>query len=79
MLQATPLSSLAPRLYTAAALLFVLAFRAFGQIDTGAIVGTVRDQSGAAIPKASVVITNESTGVVSNTQTNNDGNTRSLH
>jgi hypothetical protein len=43
------------------------------QIDTGAIVGTVRDQSGAAIPKASVVVKNKSTGVAFNTQTNGDG------
>ncbi len=36
---------------------------AWGQVDTGMIVGTVRDASGAAIPKAAVTITE--------TQTNN--------
>lgn len=43
------------------------------QIDTGAIVGTIRDQSGATVPKASVVVTNTSTGVMVTTQTNSDG------
>ncbi len=60
-------------LSAAAVLLFCLALPAVAQIDTGAIVGTVTDQSGASIPKASIVITNESTGVVFNTETNADG------
>ena len=43
------------------------------QIDTGAIVGTVKDQTGASVPKASIVVTNKATGAVFNTQANNDG------
>jgi hypothetical protein len=58
---------------TAVALSFFLAQPVAAQIDTGAIVGTVTDQSGASIPKASIVVTNESTGVVRNTQTNESG------
>jgi protocatechuate 3,4-dioxygenase beta subunit len=36
-------------------------------------VGTITDQSGASIPKASIVVTNEATGVVFNTRTNDSG------
>jgi hypothetical protein len=59
--------------FEAAALLFLFSVFASAQIDTGAIVGTVKDPTGAAIPKASIVVTNKSTGVTFNTQTNNDG------
>ncbi len=59
--------------FKAAALLFLFSVFASSQIDTGAIVGTVKDPTGAAIPKASIVVTNKSTGVIFNTQTNNDG------
>jgi len=73
MLQAARVSFLSLASCAAGALLFFLPLPASAQIDTGAIVGTVADQSGASIPKASIVITNESTGVVFNTQTNSDG------
>ena len=38
---------------------------AFAQLDTGTIVGTVRDQSGAVVPGATVTATQESTGTAS--------------
>ncbi|MBS1854114.1 MAG: TonB-dependent receptor [Acidobacteria bacterium] len=43
------------------------------QIDTGAIVGTVRDASGGAVPKATVELTNSATGVRRTTTTNEAG------
>ncbi len=43
------------------------------QIDTGSIVGTVRDPSGAAVPKATVAVTNTATGVAVTTETNSSG------
>ena len=43
------------------------------QIDTGAIVGMVRDPTGAAVPKASVALTNAATGEKQNTVTNASG------
>src|SRR5579863_723204 len=45
----------------------------FAQIDTGSIVGTVRDPSGAAIPKATVTLTNKATSQTSATVTNGVG------
>jgi hypothetical protein len=45
--------------------LFVLCggFGAYAQSDNGSIVGTVTDQSGAAIPNAVINVTNQATGV----------------
>jgi hypothetical protein len=43
------------------------------QIDTGSIVGTVTDPSGAAIAGATVELTNEATGVTRSVSTNGDG------
>ena len=37
---------------------------AFGQLDTGTISGTVADQTGAAVPGASVAIKNVETGIM---------------
>lgn len=45
----------------------------FSQIDTGAIVGTVRDSSGAPIPNATVSVTNKSTNQTLDTKTNGAG------
>jgi len=45
----------------------------WAQKDTGTITGTVQDPSGAAIPKASITITNANTNVVFNTETDQTG------
>ena len=55
-----------------AALLFC-ATVVYAQIDTGAIVGTVRDSSGAALVKAAITLTNAATGVVQTTASNDAG------
>src|SRR5215813_2058599 len=54
--------------------LALLGPKAFGQAVYGNIVGTVLDQSGAAVPNAKVVITDTQRSVSFNTTTNNDGN-----
>lgn len=43
------------------------------QVDTGAILGTVKDQSGGVVPGATVTITNEGTAFSLSTVTGNDG------
>ena len=39
----------------------VLCLPAYSQTDTGAIVGTITDNSGASLPKATVTVTNVGT------------------
>jgi hypothetical protein len=46
---------------------------ALAQLDTAALVGTVRDSSNAVIPGATVTATQTSTGVAVNTVTNGEG------
>ena len=53
--------------------LALLPGRALAQYENGSIVGTVRDNSGAVIPAATVTVTNRATGVVSTRQTNDSG------
>lgn len=60
------ISSHISRTIIAAAALFLLASVpvAFGQVDTGAILGTVKDTSGAVVPGAKITLTSEDTGLV---------------
>jgi len=50
-----------------------LALTAWPQASTGTVTGTVRDESGAVIPAASVALTNTATNVTLNTTTNEVG------
>src|SRR6516162_9064822 len=43
------------------------------QMDTGAVLGTIRDQSGAVVPNDSVTLTNEGTGLVVSISSGPDG------
>jgi hypothetical protein len=54
-------------------LAILAAVAAYAQIDTGAIVGSVLDPSGAAVPKATVTATNVATNEVLTTVTNSAG------
>ncbi len=56
-----------------ALLLCALALPAWAQLDTGSIVGVVRDKSGAVVPDANVRVTNTRTGIVYDVQTNGAG------
>jgi hypothetical protein len=61
-------------LYLMALLVFTfLTFGAYGQDITGRVVGTVTDNSGAVLPNAEVSITNEGTGIPSQSRTNSKG------
>src|ERR1700689_478042 len=54
-------------------LLLVQSQRVFGQVDEGAITGTVSDPSGAVIPNAQVTLTNTDQGLTLTTTTNGSG------
>jgi hypothetical protein len=54
-------------------LLFLTAIPSRAQVDTGSILGTVYDQSGAVIPGAKVTLTSEGTGVSLTTTTSAEG------
>ena len=54
-------------------LLLLFVSLAFAQLDTGTISGTVADQTGAAVPGASVGIKNVATGIVRRLVTNEAG------
>lgn len=55
------------------ALVMMASSVAIAQIDTGSIVGTVSDGSGAVIPGASLTITNQATNVSVSVTSNNQG------
>ncbi len=57
----------------AAVIMALAAAAALAQIDTGSIVGTVRDASNAPIPKATVTLTNKATNQAFTTTTNGVG------
>src|SRR5437868_2052851 len=54
-------------------ILCLTASNTYGQVDTGTILGAVRDQGGAVVPGAKVTLTNEGTGVSSTTLSRADG------
>ena len=45
----------------------------FGQFETAEVLGTVHDASGAVVPKASITLTNEQTGVAEKTFSDGSG------
>jgi hypothetical protein len=47
---------------------------AFGQFESAEVLGTVRDASGGAIPKAAVTLTNSDTGIQAKVATDENGN-----
>ncbi len=54
-------------------LLFVLALPASAQFDTATVLGSLRDQSGAALPSATVKLKNNETGITVTTQSDSNG------
>ena len=60
-------------LFLAVVAVCLLMGKAFGQADQGAVTGIVEDATGAAIPNASVTLTNVDTGLVLKTQADSSG------
>ena len=60
-------------LFAAAFVFFCLAFTLQAQVDTGTILGTVTDATGAVIPAAKVTIRNEGTSITQSTTTSASG------
>ena len=56
-----------------ALLLLLAGTPAAAQVDTGTILGTVKDQSGGVLPGATVTITHEGQGFALSTVTREDG------
>ncbi len=52
----------------------ICATTGFAQFDTATVVGSVRDSSGAVVPKATVTLKNIATGITQNLQTDEEGN-----
>jgi len=61
------------QLFTLLAITFLLPSFLAAQIDTGSIVGVVKDPTGAAIVGATITLRNEATGVSRAATTNQDG------
>jgi len=53
--------------------LLIQSRQAFGQVDEGAISGTVQDTSGALVPNATVTLLNTDQGITLQTKTNSSG------
>ena len=53
---------------------FLLAGLLHAQFENAEVLGTVRDQSGGALPKATVTLTNQDTGIKAQTSTDENGN-----
>jgi protocatechuate 3,4-dioxygenase beta subunit len=54
-------------------LIILCAVPAYAQFDTASVVGTVRDTTGAAMPDATVTLTNSETAVSLTRTTNSEG------
>lgn len=62
------------RYVSAVIALLVLSVPCWSQLDTGVILGTVLDPSGAVVPNASVIVQNQGTGAAWNLTTDSSGN-----
>lgn len=53
--------------------IFGLRLLSYGQVNSGTILGTVKDQSGAVVPNATVILTNQGTNATIQTSTAENG------
>ena len=52
---------------------------ASAQFETAVVLGTVQDSTGAAVPGATITLTNTETGITTSTQTDENGNYQFLN
>ncbi|HEY3738276.1 MAG TPA: TonB-dependent receptor [Bryobacteraceae bacterium] len=62
------------RFWMSLAVSILMGISAFAQFDTAEVVGTVRDASGSVVPKATLTLLNEETGISVKTTANDNGN-----
>jgi hypothetical protein len=55
------------------ALLLLFSATSFAQVDTGTILGTIKDATGAVVPNAKIVLTNKGLGITQRTETDENG------
>jgi len=65
---------LCPRSLAVAALYFFIPGLIFGQFESAEVLGTVKDPSGAAVPKATVTLISGDTGIENKVTTDDSGN-----
>src|SRR6266536_1659331 len=53
---------------------FLLASALYAQFENAEVLGMVRDQTGGAVPKATVTLTNQDTGIKVQASTDENGN-----
>jgi Carboxypeptidase regulatory-like domain/TonB-dependent Receptor Plug Domain/TonB dependent receptor len=59
--------------FVVAIVALLAASQSYGQVDTGAVLGTIKDTSGALMPGVRVTLTNEDTGQVTTTTSGSSG------
>jgi hypothetical protein len=62
------------RFLALASLLMLAVAPAFAQFDTAEVLGTVRDHSGAVVPRAKLTLLNDDTGILARTAADDSGN-----
>ena len=72
--QTSTLSGISARVCVAALLAFLLCFTAPAQVSSGSLSGVVTDSTGAVVPGAKVVLTNQATNATRDTISNGSGN-----
>ena len=72
-LRRSSLITISRTILTLALTIFLFSAPSYGQATSGDLVGVVKDASGAVIPKAEVLVTNEDTGIAATIQTGSGG------
>ena len=72
------ISVLSSKLFWIGLILVIFSDLAHAQFENGSVVGTIHDSSGAAVPGATVTVTNKATGIQSIVTSNGSGDYEAL-